>query len=105
MNRKRGWLAALSIVVLLVVACGPTMTTPTSPSSSDTGGTPTTASAAPTPSSAPAANTPTAAAVAPTQAPTAEAVSPGDLPVSADDWHVLGPADAKVTIIEYSDFQ
>jgi protein-disulfide isomerase len=95
MNRKKGWLAALSIVALLVVACGPTMTTPTPSGNPDSGETPTTA---------PAANTP-APAVAPTQTPTAEAVLPDDLPVSSDDWHVLGSADANVTIIEYSDYQ
>jgi hypothetical protein len=37
----------------------------------------------------------------PTPGPTAESIFP---PVSDTDW-VKGPADAKVTIIEYSDFQ
>jgi protein-disulfide isomerase len=37
----------------------------------------------------------------PTPGPTAETVYP---PVTASDW-VKGPSDAKVTIIEYSDFQ
>jgi hypothetical protein len=37
----------------------------------------------------------------PTPGPTAESIFP---PVSATDW-VKGPASAKVTIIEYSDFQ
>jgi protein-disulfide isomerase len=37
----------------------------------------------------------------PTPGPTAETVYP---PITASDW-VKGPSDAKVTIIEYSDFQ
>jgi hypothetical protein len=37
--------------------------------------------------------------------PAAEADAPQDLPVNEDDWHVLGSADAEVTIVEYSDFQ
>lgn len=37
----------------------------------------------------------------PTPGPTAESIFP---PVSDSDW-VKGPANAKVTIIEYSDFQ
>lgn len=37
----------------------------------------------------------------PTPGPTAESVF---APVSSSDW-VKGPADAKVTILEYSDFQ
>jgi protein-disulfide isomerase len=28
-----------------------------------------------------------------------------ELPVDADDWHVLGSPDAPVTIVDYSDFQ
>ncbi len=43
----------------------------------------------------------TVVAKKPTAGPTAVSIFP---PVSASDW-VKGPADAKVTIIEYSDFQ
>lgn len=104
MNRRTGWFAALLIVALLVVACGPTMATPTTSDNPGGGQTPTAALGSNTPTEAPVGDSPT---VAPTQAqtPTVEAVSPGDLPVSADDWHVIGSPDAKVTIIEYSDFQ
>jgi protein-disulfide isomerase len=102
MNRKHGGLLALLIVVaLLVGACGPTMATPTSSGSPGTGGEPTTAPVGNTPTAATVEGSPTAAQ----EEPTAESVSPEDLPVSPDDWHVLGPADAKVTMIEYSDFQ
>jgi protein-disulfide isomerase len=104
MNRKTGWFVALLILALLVVACGPTMATPTTSDNPSGGETPTAASGSNTPTEAPGGTSPTVAP-AQGQTPTAEAVSPGDLPVSADDWHVLGPADAKVTIIEYSDFQ
>jgi hypothetical protein len=109
MNRKQGWfLALLVMVALLVVACGPTMTTPTPASEAGSGG-PTTA---PTSSQATAGQATAGQATAeesPTavqaEAPTAAAVSPSELPVSQEDWHVLGPADAAVTVIEYSDFQ
>jgi hypothetical protein len=36
---------------------------------------------------------------------TATPVAPGELPVDPNDWRTLGSADAKVTLIEYSDFQ
>ena len=102
MIRKTGWFPALLILALLVAACGPTLVTPTPSGSSGEGQTPAAGQNTSTPGAV--------AQVSPTTTPaqgsaTAEAVSPGDLPVSGDDWHVLGPADAKVTIIEYSDFQ
>jgi protein-disulfide isomerase len=99
MNRKHGGFLVLLIVALLVMACGPTMATPTPPDATKSGGAPTAAS------TAPAAVVEKSPTVAPDTGPTAVSVSPGDLPVSSDDWHVLGPADAKVILIEYSDFQ
>jgi len=90
MNLKRIWLMAL-VVLVLVAACGPTISAPT----------------------------PSGQATAPIQAPTQAAtpvatqvvqatdtpVAPSDLPVDPNDWRTLGSADAKVTLIEYSDFQ
>ncbi len=96
MNRKNGgFIALLLVVALLAVACGPTMATPTP--AGEVGSGPTTAATAPQ-----AEKSPTAASA---QEPTAETVPPSELPVSEEDWHVLGPADAVVTMIEYSDFQ
>ena len=85
MKGRSGWLMLLLVLVLLLGACGPPMATPT-PGGQQT-----------------AADSP-AATVEKTQ-PTAEPVSPGDLPVDPDDWRALGSEDALVTIIEYSDFQ
>jgi protein-disulfide isomerase len=85
MKRTHGWLVVLVAAALLAAACGPEMATPT-PGATE-------------------ASVSTAPAV-PTQStqPTQPAVSAG-LPVDPADWHVLGSADAPVTIIEYSDFQ
>jgi len=91
MRLKRTWLAVLIALALVVAACGPDMSTPT-PSGQAT-----------------------ASTQAPTQAATSVAtqgvqatdtpVELGDLPVDPNDWRTLGSADAKVTLIEYSDFQ
>jgi len=88
MRLKRTWLAALVALALVVAACGPDMSTPT----------------------------PSGQATASTQAPTQAATPPGKTPavtqppatspaVDPNDWRTLGSADAKVTLIEYSDFQ
>ena len=85
MTRKLNWLLALLVVIMLVAACGPDLVTPTpgaKPEEVDT--------------------QPTASAE---ESPEAPGVTAGDLPVDEDDWHVLGSADAPVTMIEYSDFQ
>jgi hypothetical protein len=100
MGKKYGWLVVLISLALLVAACGPEMATPT-PSDSI-------AEASPTAAMAPVKKTATPAPEGqPVQenAPTKEPISSGDLPVDADDWHVLGSPDAPVTVIEYSDFQ
>lgn len=89
MKQKHGWMIALAIVVLLVAACGPQPATPTPKAA---------AGASPT---AKAATTPVATAqVTPTTVP----LDLGKLPVDPNDWHALGPADALVTIVEYSEF-
>jgi hypothetical protein len=94
MKQRHGWLIALAIVILLVAACGPQPATPTPKAAAGT--TPT----------AKASVTGAVATAGPTVAPTATVV-PLDLsklPIDANDWHALGPADAKVTIVEYSEF-
>ena len=93
MRLRHGWLIALVIVARLATACGPGTVTPT-PSAQ--------ATATSSPTTAPAAAT--SAATQETE-PTPEPVSPAELPVDEGDWHVLGSADAAVTLIEYSDFQ
>jgi hypothetical protein len=93
MGKKYVWLIVLLIVSLLVAACGPEMATPT-PRDEATAGD---------------AETPTKAPVAEETEPTKESTdgpeTPGELPVDAEDWHILGSREAPVTIIEYSDFQ
>ena len=97
MNRKHWWLVAVAVVVvaLLVSACGPQMATPTP--KTDVAAVSPTAPGATAPATAPVTN-PTAVQ------PTVEPVNPAELPVDPNDWHALGPADAKVTIVEYSEF-
>ena len=87
MARKHGWLIALVIAALLVAACGPEMATSTPADMIGEGEA--------TSTSAPAGET-----VQPEPSSTV-----GELPVDADDWHMLGSPDAPVTIIEYSDYQ
>ena len=86
MTRRHSWLLGLLVVLMLVAACGPDMATPTPAAKPEEG----------------ADTQPTAPVEASVEA-TAPVVA--ELPVDADDWHVLGSADAPVTIYEYSDFQ
>jgi hypothetical protein len=83
MNLKRMWLVAL-VALVMVAACGPDMATPI----------PTGQATAPTQAATPPGETPEA-----TQSP-----APGPA-VDPNDWRTLGSADAKVTLMEYSDFQ
>lgn len=95
MSRKHGWLLVLVVVALLVAACGPEMATPTPRLVGAT---------EPSPTAAPAGET---AEPEPSVTETAgvQPSAPAELPVDADDWHVLGSPDAPITIVEYSDFQ
>jgi len=97
MNRKHGWLVALVAVALLVAACGAGMATPT-PGDKEAGGSAT----ATVPTGNATATVPAGNATA--AVPTQPSVSVGLL-VDPNDWHVLGSADAPVTLVEYSDFQ
>ena len=90
MKKRHGWLIALAIVVLLVAACGPQPATPTPKAA---------AGASPT---AKAATTAPAATAVP--GASVEPLDLGSLPVDPEDWRALGPADAKVTIVEFSEF-
>jgi len=84
MTRKPTWLLALLVVTMLVAACGPDMVTPTP------GAQPEEAATQP---------------VVVEESPEATGPTAGELTVDEDDWHVLGSADAPVTVFEYSDFQ
>lgn len=101
MKRKNKWpivVAVLAVIALLAAACGPELptSTPGAALGDATAGAPTAAPtvAATTPATKPSTTVPT-----PTPAGT------GTLPVDQNDWHVLGSADAPVTMIEYSEFQ
>ena len=89
MSRKHGWLIVLVVLSLLAVACGPEM-----PTSVPTEG----AAAVESPTAAAAAKTPTTAQKEEPATPVGQSVASGDA-------HILGSADATVTMIEYSDFQ
>jgi len=93
MRKRDGWLIAVVLVALLLAACGPQMATPTPEA------------AKPSATSEGAQAAPTENAVAAGETPQTQSPSTGGALVNPDDWHVLGEADAAVTIIEYSDFQ
>jgi protein-disulfide isomerase len=93
MRRKHGLFIVIVIAAMLMAACGPEMATPTPADK-----------VAAEPSSPTEAPVDEAATTSPTSA-SQEPAETRELPVDADDWHVLGSPDAPVTIIEYSDFQ
>ena len=122
MNQRLVVLIAVGLAALLA-ACGPAMPSPVA-NSTDT---PQAASAPPTATNVPVAATPTVAegaaaattvaeaTPAATQAfptpnpnpqctPVPIAADPNIKPVAADEWS-KGSADAKITIVEYGDFQ
>jgi protein-disulfide isomerase len=97
MNQKHGWLIALAVVVLLVAACGPQPATPTTKAQ---GATPTEVAAATPGASAQVTVQPTAQSSA-----TTVPLDLSTLPIDPNDWHALGSSDAKVTIVEYSEYR
>jgi protein-disulfide isomerase len=99
MSQRNGLLVALLVLVLVVAACGPDMVTPTASVLDATETSPTMVAAT--------EQIPEAGPVPGDEGDpaTAEPAEPVELPVAADDWHILGSPDAPVTIFEYSDFQ
>jgi hypothetical protein len=106
--------ALVAVAALLLGACNsagePLPTHTPAPTAQPTSTTPSTATTAPTlaPTVAPptATEPPPSTATQPPPPPTATPTPsvPAFLEVRPDDW-VHGPADAEVTIIEYSDYQ
>jgi hypothetical protein len=94
MKKRYAWLVSLLVIAVLVAACGPQMATPTPEDVAVVGDGPTEEA----PTAAAQEDTPTATA---TEAQSEEL---GSL-VQSDDWHILGSADAPVTIVDFSDFQ
>jgi hypothetical protein len=89
---KRLFPLAAALATLLLSACAPALTPTASPTPF-----PPTATPAPAPSATPRPATPTTTVTAAAQ----ESLFP---PVGVDEWQ-KGPADARITIIEYSDYQ
>lgn len=98
----RRFFPLLLLVMLVLAGCLPkAQLTPTNTPTSSIRPTQTVALIVPQVSPIPLDTGCTAVTREPTPGPTAESVVP---PVSDTDW-IKGAADAKVTIIEYSDFQ
>jgi len=98
---RKVYLVFLFVVTLLLVGCIPQVQTTPTATATKTHPAPTAVLTVPTEATLSIASDCTVITRKPTPGPTAESVIP---PVSDTDW-VKGPASAKVTIIEYSDFQ
>lgn len=90
------------VSAIVLAGCLPQSTaTPTFTATARTNAAPSPASRIPTEVTVPVQGDCTVITVQPTPGPTEETIYP---PISATDW-TKGPADAKVTIVEYGDFQ
>jgi hypothetical protein len=99
---KKTFLLFLMLLAAALVGCLPQVqATPTSTATTEARPAPTVVLTVPTQGAFLPDSGCTVITKKPTPGPTAESIFP---PVSDTD-HVKGPADAKVTIIEYSDFQ
>jgi protein-disulfide isomerase len=99
---KKLYLFFMLLVAVGMVGCLPQeQATPASTATTEPRPTPTAVLSVPTESAFLPDSGCTVITKKPTPGPTAESIFP---PVSKTDW-VKGPEDAKVTIIEYSDFQ
>jgi hypothetical protein len=99
---RKVYLSLLVLTTLLLVGCLPQVqATPTVTSTAKARPSPTVVLAVPTQAALFPASGCTVITQKPTPGPTAESVFPS---VNDADW-VKGPASARVTIIEYSDFQ
>jgi hypothetical protein len=99
---RKSILLLLLLTAVLLVGCLPQVqATPTSTPTTSARPAPTVVLSVPTQAALSPDSGCTVVTQKPTPGPTAESIFP---PVTETDW-VKGPADAKVTIIEYSDFQ
>jgi hypothetical protein len=109
--RKRKWMPLLLVLAFLLAACGRTAEGEPTPSLTGTAETPAQTAAPATqppqatqPGTTPAAGPAQPAACTVISQPDSSEVEEFFPPVSEDDW-IKGNVDARVTIMEYSDFQ
>ncbi len=95
-------LLSMMLAAVLLAGCLPqTQSGPTPTATQKAHPTPTTGLGLPPEVSVPAVADCTVKTLRPTPGPPAETIYP---PITSSDW-TKGPADAKVTIVEYGDFQ